>query len=213
MRETSNYKLNQWDKTDRIEMEDFNEDNQKIDAALAAEKQARESADAAQASALRGELAAEKQARENADAAQLSTLRNENLWVKIGETELSGTASQISVPVENPSRYERLIVQFSTSGPKVLYFSINGGTSASLFNNSYASVSCTGQAELVRGYPSGVYALCSNAMYDDENIWKLGSNFYLRSTGFASLSALGLRAGSGETLAAGTHVVVYGLKK
>ena len=57
MRETSNYKLSQWDKTDRIEMEDFNEDNQKIDAALAAEKQA----------------------RENADTAQLSTLRSENL--------------------------------------------------------------------------------------------------------------------------------------
>lgn len=50
MRETSNYKLSQWDKTDRIEMEDFNEDNQKIDAALAAEKAAREAADAAQLS-------------------------------------------------------------------------------------------------------------------------------------------------------------------
>ena len=35
MRETSNYKLNQWDKTDRIEMEDFNADNAKIEAALA----------------------------------------------------------------------------------------------------------------------------------------------------------------------------------
>ena len=29
MRETSNYKLSQWDKTDRIKMEDFNSDNQK----------------------------------------------------------------------------------------------------------------------------------------------------------------------------------------
>ena len=34
MRETSNYKLTQWDKTDRIKMEDFNSDNSKIDAAL-----------------------------------------------------------------------------------------------------------------------------------------------------------------------------------
>ena len=32
MRETSNYKLSQWDKTDRIKMEDFNSDNQKIDS-------------------------------------------------------------------------------------------------------------------------------------------------------------------------------------
>ena len=34
MRETSNYKLNQWNKTDQILMEDFNADNAKIDAAL-----------------------------------------------------------------------------------------------------------------------------------------------------------------------------------
>ena len=37
MRETSNYKLSQWDKTDRIQMEDFNADNSKVDAALAAQ--------------------------------------------------------------------------------------------------------------------------------------------------------------------------------
>ena len=35
MEQTSNYQLNQWDKTDRIQMEDFNADNDKIDAALA----------------------------------------------------------------------------------------------------------------------------------------------------------------------------------
>ena len=34
MRETSNYKLSQWDKTDRIQMEDFNDNFLKIDAAL-----------------------------------------------------------------------------------------------------------------------------------------------------------------------------------
>ena len=37
MHETSNYKLSQWDKTDRIQMEDFNADNSKVDAALAAQ--------------------------------------------------------------------------------------------------------------------------------------------------------------------------------
>lgn len=35
MQKTENYQLNQWDKTDRIQMEDFNADNAKIDAALA----------------------------------------------------------------------------------------------------------------------------------------------------------------------------------
>ena len=35
MERTANYDLNKWEKTDRIEMEDFNEDNRKIDEALA----------------------------------------------------------------------------------------------------------------------------------------------------------------------------------
>ena len=34
MNYTQNYQLNQWEKTDRVLMEDFNEDNAKIDAAL-----------------------------------------------------------------------------------------------------------------------------------------------------------------------------------
>lgn len=36
MGQTANYQLNQWVKTDRIQMEDFNSDNAKIDAALKA---------------------------------------------------------------------------------------------------------------------------------------------------------------------------------
>ncbi len=36
MTQTPNYKLTQWAKTDRIQMEPFNQDNAKIDAALKA---------------------------------------------------------------------------------------------------------------------------------------------------------------------------------
>lgn len=36
MNKTANFQLNQWVETDRIQMADFNSDNQKIDAALAA---------------------------------------------------------------------------------------------------------------------------------------------------------------------------------
>ena len=68
MRETSNYKLSQWDKTDRIKMEDFNSDNQKIDSQLHAAMQ-----QLAQAASQEG-LAAEQAAREAADAAQAETL-------------------------------------------------------------------------------------------------------------------------------------------
>lgn len=42
MKQTQNYQLNQWEMTDRIQMEDFNADNAKVDAALAEEKAARE---------------------------------------------------------------------------------------------------------------------------------------------------------------------------
>ncbi len=35
LKETTNYKLNQWERHDRVLMDDFNADNAKIDAALA----------------------------------------------------------------------------------------------------------------------------------------------------------------------------------
>ena len=54
MNKTTNFQLTQWEKTDRIMMEDFNRDNAAIDAALksnaeavAAETAAREAADTA----------------------------------------------------------------------------------------------------------------------------------------------------------------------
>ena len=57
MNKTANFQLTQWEKTDRIMMEDFNRDNAAIDAALkgnaeavAAETAAREAADTALAS-------------------------------------------------------------------------------------------------------------------------------------------------------------------
>lgn len=45
--QTPNYKLSQWSKSDRIQMEDFNADNAKLDAALKSEADARCTADSA----------------------------------------------------------------------------------------------------------------------------------------------------------------------
>ena len=42
MKQTAQFGLNQWERTDRVLMDDFNNDNKKIDAALAAEGAARE---------------------------------------------------------------------------------------------------------------------------------------------------------------------------
>lgn len=40
MKQTTNYKLSQWEKSDRIQMEDFNGDNAKLEAALKAQADA-----------------------------------------------------------------------------------------------------------------------------------------------------------------------------
>ena len=39
--QTPNYKLSQWERADKVQMEDFNADNAKIDAAIKAESDAR----------------------------------------------------------------------------------------------------------------------------------------------------------------------------
>ena len=43
--QTPNYQLNQWERSDKVQMEDFNADNAKIDAALKAEADARTAAE------------------------------------------------------------------------------------------------------------------------------------------------------------------------
>ena len=47
MNKTTNYQLSQWEKTDRIQMENFNSDNEKIDTALKANADAAAAAAAA----------------------------------------------------------------------------------------------------------------------------------------------------------------------
>lgn len=49
---TANYHLNQWERSDKVLMEDFNTDNAKIDAAIKAEAGARAEGDAALSAAL-----------------------------------------------------------------------------------------------------------------------------------------------------------------
>ena len=57
MNYTENYQLSQWSMEDRIQMQDFNDDNAKIDAALKAEAETRQAADTAQQAALNNHTA------------------------------------------------------------------------------------------------------------------------------------------------------------
>ena len=239
MRETSNYKLNQWDKTDRIKMEDFNSDNQKIDsqlhaamqqlaqaasqeglaaeqaareAAVSAEAAARESADTARAAALRNELAAEKQARENADAAQAETLRSENMWVKLGEATLSAAAETLSVTVSNPEKYRQMQIAFTTGGCSYLYVTINGSNVAEVLDFSTACSGAIGFATLVIGTQAGYHMDCSVGARNGTNNYKRTGTAMSTTYLLSGSATLGLSA-NGGTLNTGSHIDIYGLKK
>ena len=73
MKQTENYQLNQWELTDRIRMEDFNGDNEKIDAALNSQAEA---------------LAAETAARAGGD-----------LYVKLLDVSHTGSANTCTIDV------------------------------------------------------------------------------------------------------------------
>lgn len=124
---TENYGLCQWEATDAVLRTDFNEDNQKIDAALKTQagsisnlsSQMANKANTGTVSSLSSQLNqeiqdrqdamnTEKAAREAADTAlaqsqaeQLDTLRGENCWVKLGESTASQETETIDVTVSN----------------------------------------------------------------------------------------------------------------
>ena len=237
MRETSNYKLSQWEKTDRIKMEDFNSDNQKIDsqlhaamqqlaqaasqeglaaeqaareAAVSAEAAAREAADTAQAAALRNELAAEKAAREAAD----TQLRSENMWVKLGEATLQSAGTTLTMTIPSAELYSRFSVQFSTAGPKELYLTLNSTTKLALVWDMLGSATAQialGYANIVLTHGGAVLSALSK-FHDTSDIshTKNPSSLY---SGLAFSGTLTLGLESQGNMAQGTHFAVYGLKK
>ena len=111
---TANYQLSQWEGADRILMEDFNNDNQKIDAALKA------TADAV-------ETEAEARAAADADvAARLPA-------VKLRELTVSAAANTVSLDVSGLdfAAYDgvRFVVESETGVNDGVYLQFNGQTS------------------------------------------------------------------------------------
>lgn len=128
---TENYGLCQWEATDAVLRTDFNEDNQKIDAALKSQAGSISSLSAQMANkantgtvsslsttvsqkADRSELEAEtsarvqadnaeKAAREAADAANMATLRSENYWVKLTSFTVNTAAHELELTFVPPS--------------------------------------------------------------------------------------------------------------
>ena len=83
MQKTEHYQLNQWEKTDRIMMDDFNADNEKIDAALA------EKAKLTDVAALRNEKNSEVSAL-NSSVAALSALVGQKARIVYGTYKGAG---------------------------------------------------------------------------------------------------------------------------
>lgn len=122
MNQTGNYQLNQWELADRIQMEDFNGDNSKIDAALKGQAEA---------------LAEEKAAREAADAA----LAAKSPFVKLKELTVPQNMRGFTVDVSDIDWAQwqavyidcdcELNAQYaiqvnSTDGPTIATFGITG---------------------------------------------------------------------------------------
>lgn len=194
MNKTEKYQLNQWELTDRIQMEDFNADNAKIEAALA------EQAAVLETKASQNDLAAAQK------------------WVKIGEATLSTAAKTLTVTVSNTEQYHHLEMDFYTSGCYVVYPCWNGSTGP--FRYAYYSSS---EAAAIVGGHVNLYPICGHGLLVDwagGGIDASGKKSANDSPGISNtLSFSGtVTVGITETstngkLAAGSKVVVYGMKK
>lgn len=113
MQQTEHYQLNQWELDDRIQMEDFNHDNQNIDTAL---------------TALRTEVG------QKASPAEVAAAQ---MWVKIGEAALHETADTFSITVENAEQYIFYLLCFDTLGSGQVNMSWSG------YSNTYTIANST----------------------------------------------------------------------
>jgi len=217
MNKTEKYQLNQWELTDRIQMEDFNSDNAKIDAALA------EQAAALDTKASKAELAAEqtarinavkaeKAAREAADAAQLSTLRSENMWVKLGEVTLTQAGPQMSITVANVERYARIWGQYTLRGPKVVSCSLGTVFSLDLLElEAYNSTLSIGTMDIIC-CGSTAYFCTESHTNDGQHTWGHSDSSLRANSGLSGSTEFKVFTEDAD-LAAGAYMVLYGLKK
>ena len=109
MNKTANYQLNQWAKSDRVLMEDFNADNAKLDAALAA-------------------LDEENTQRKSA----ISALQTKSSLQEIKTVSATTAEPSVTVPVNDISwsRWKIVAMEFrtNTDSPVVVYLNDSSST-------------------------------------------------------------------------------------
>lgn len=198
MQQTSHYQLSQWDAEDRIQMADFNSDNQKIEAALTE-----------QAAALE-------------QKADLATVRMENLWCKIAETVLDAETDVMEFLVPEPENFQKLELHLGCEGPTAINLSFNDGTSFYTNGSNSTRSSLTIATANSALTASGSVWLCNGGTRffgGYETVHRCGRDYcYVSDGGFfgdgvplSDVHKIVLK-GKGN-FSAGTYAVLYGLKK
>lgn len=212
MKKTANYGLNLWEKTDRIQMEDFNADNAKIEAALAQEANARTAGDTS---------------LQNSLGAELQAIRNLLPIVHLQTITTSSTANKVDIDLSeidwNTYLYVLLRIDGATtssaasfyvrmngySGDYDYYYSSDGGSSN---NENYAlsfSLPYDGTKQ------TNLLLVSSHGSYPEVSHHRLGGigfscGFLNRAVKLTTLTLVG-RIDS-YTISAGTKIEIYGIK-
>ena len=186
MTKTTNYQLNQWAKSDRVMMDDFNADNAKIDAALKA------NADA---------IAAETTARIAGDA-----------LVKLKEITVTSETTQLSIDMSDIdlNLYEKIILYPHLPGNDItdFRFHLNDAAKTQMASCTPCHRACP-QIEVFHG--EGFYYSHSTELTTTAINHSIG---YVADSAFgpAGPDAVVFYKPSGKFSAGGT-VRIYGLKK
>ncbi|MDD5807667.1 MAG: hypothetical protein PUC93_01145 [Oscillospiraceae bacterium] len=133
MQHTQNYQLSRWEKDDRIMMEDFNADNEKIDAALKANADAVSALEVGKADA--AALSEETSARTAADstlAARVTALEQGVKLVRLGTYTTAAFNQEVTFDLQSTDMSEYAALLLFISAPKLnsttgkLYLTVNG---------------------------------------------------------------------------------------
>ena len=133
MQHTQNYQLSRWEKDDRIMMEDFNADNEKIDAALKANADAVGALQTGKADA--AALSEETSARTAADstlAARVTALEQGVKLVRLGTYTTAAFNQEVTFDLQSTDMSEYAALLLFISAPKLnsttgkLYLTVNG---------------------------------------------------------------------------------------
>ena len=191
-------------------MEDFNHDNQKVEAALhGLAEQTAGKADASTVNSLTAQVS--KKAEKTALAADVAALRAENLWVKLGEATLTKAAAELSVTVPNAELYDYFYCQYRTAGPRELQFFSANWTNA-ILSLTDPAIQVVGTAEVIRCSKAGAL-FRTEGMSNDGEYSRSISKKAMTDNFDPSGSAIFKLVSKDANLAAGSRLLLYGLKK